>query len=141
MYCSLFSFRAVLASSDDGPDYVWYCLHCLHHYQHPALSPGLQEDQSGPEAQVRLDSNGSEVSLCIVVVIVGVVSCVNFSRISMRREAAISKEINAELNASSGKKLSKAEKDERSVPHNSLTLIMLIHPTFLLILKCSCVVV
>ena len=34
----------------------------------------------------------------------------------MKREAAISKEINAELSAGSGKKLSKAEKDERSVP-------------------------
>ena len=33
----------------------------------------------------------------------------------MKRESAVSKEVLAELNAGSGKKLTKAERDERSV--------------------------
>ena len=36
-------------------------------------------------------------------------------RISMKRESAISKEVLAELSSGSGKKLTKAEKDERYV--------------------------
>lgn len=37
-------------------------------------------------------------------------------RIAIKRESAVSKEVLAELNQSSGKKLTKAEKDERYVP-------------------------
>ena len=44
-------------------------------------------------------------------------SYVNFmcdcARISMKRESAVSKEVLAELSSGSGKKLTKAEKDER----------------------------
>lgn len=38
-----------------------------------------------------------------------------YARISMKRESAVSKEVLAELSSGSGKKLTKAEKDERYV--------------------------
>ena len=37
------------------------------------------------------------------------------ARISMKRESAVSKEVLAELSSGSGKKLTKAEKDERYI--------------------------
>ncbi len=41
----------------------------------------------------------------------------------MKRESAISKEVSAELNSGSGKKLTKAEKDERYVYNISMIIV------------------
>lgn len=54
--------------------------------------------------------------------------CVHFTRISLRREGAVSKEVLSDISAS-GKKLSKAEKDERYASHSpthSPTLVLFV---------------
>ena len=53
--------------------------------------------------------------VCFSITIVHGVLWLVLCRISMKRESAVSKEVLADLSSGSGKKLTKAEKDERFV--------------------------
>lgn len=99
--------RVVLEGAGYGPPHLRNLLCGSHYPLHCPRVLCLQEDEDITQAQVCVRCDGGYMSCWSTLL------CPSLSRISLKRDSAVSKEVLSELSQSSGKKLSKAEKDER----------------------------